>query len=128
MILCLYVMLQSINIEYDWYFYDSILFCSRLCPSTAGSDPLPESSNFLCHLLSLSIPLYPPPPPPPPPIQDHTISSLQRCFALPTDLTPFTCHSVLLIVHLLSFIWTMCPAHFYCASVVHWTLSLWFFA
>ena len=34
----------------------SVLFCSRLCPSTAGSSPLPESSNFLCPLLSLSIP------------------------------------------------------------------------
>ena len=35
----------------------SILFYSRLCPSTAGSSPPPESSNFLCPLLSLSIPL-----------------------------------------------------------------------
>ena len=30
---------------------------SRLCPSTAASSPLPESSNFLCPLLFLSIPL-----------------------------------------------------------------------
>ena len=35
----------------------SILFYSRLCPSTAGSSPPPESSNFLCPLLSLYIPL-----------------------------------------------------------------------
>ena len=35
----------------------SFLFYSRLCPSTAGSSPPPESSNFLCPLLSLSIPL-----------------------------------------------------------------------
>ena len=35
----------------------SILFYSRLCPSTAGSSPPPESSIFLCPLLSLSIPL-----------------------------------------------------------------------
>ena len=34
-----------------------ILFYSRLCPSTAGSSPPPESSIFLCPLLSLSIPL-----------------------------------------------------------------------
>ena len=40
-----------------------------------------------------------------------TMLSLQR-FGLPTDLTSFICHSVLLIVHLLSFIWAMCPAHF----------------
>ena len=32
------------------------LFYSRLCPSTAGCSPPPES-NFLCPLLSLSIPL-----------------------------------------------------------------------
>ena len=32
-----------------------ILFYSRLCPSTSGSSPPPEFSNFLCHLLSLSI-------------------------------------------------------------------------
>ena len=35
------------------------------------------------------------------------MSSLQRRFGLPTDLTP----SVLLIVHVLSFIQAMCPAH-----------------
>ena len=31
------------------------------------------------------------------------MSSLQQRFGLPTDLTPSICHSVLLIVHLLSF-------------------------
>ena len=35
----------------------SILFYSRLCPSTAGSSPPPESSIFFCPLLSSSIPL-----------------------------------------------------------------------
>ena len=35
----------------------SILFYSRLCPSTARSIPPPESSIFLCPLLSLSIPV-----------------------------------------------------------------------
>ena len=34
----------------------SILFYSRLCPSTTGSSPPPESSISLCPLLSLSIP------------------------------------------------------------------------
>ena len=33
-------------------------------------------------------------------------------FGLPTDLTPSVCHSVLLIVHLLSFIRAMCPSPF----------------
>ena len=32
-----------------------ILFYSRLCPSTTGNSSPPESSNFLCPLLSLSI-------------------------------------------------------------------------
>ena len=35
----------------------AVLFYCRLCPSTAGSSPPPESSNFLCPLLSLSKPL-----------------------------------------------------------------------
>ena len=35
----------------------SILFYFRLCLSTAGSSPPPDSSIFLCPLLSLSIPL-----------------------------------------------------------------------
>ena len=53
-----------------------------------------------------------------------TVSSLSRRFGLPTDLTPFICHSVLLIVHLLPFIWAQ-PI-----SISHWLriglcLSLW---
>ena len=66
-----------------------ILFCSRLCPSTAGSSPPPEPSDFLCPLLSLPIPL---------PV-DPTMSSLQRHFGFPTDLTPFIVHSELLMVY-----------------------------
>ena len=42
-----------------------------------------------------------------------TMSSLQPCFGLLTDFIPSACHSVLLIVHLLSFIQAMCPAHFH---------------
>ena len=49
------------------------------------------------------------------------MSSLQRRFGLPTDLTPSVCHSVLLIVHLLSFIRAMCPAHFHFVLVTYWT-------
>ena len=52
------------------------------------------------------------------------MSPLQRRFGLPTDLTPFFCHSVLLIVHLLSFIWAMCPEHFHLVLVTHWTRSV----
>ena len=44
---------QSIDRKHTIYCF--ILFCSRLCPSTAGSNPPSESSNFLCPLLSLSI-------------------------------------------------------------------------
>ena len=39
-----------------------------------------------------------------------TMSSLQRRFGFSTYPTPFTWHFVLLIVHVLSFIWEMCPA------------------
>ena len=42
---------------YQSILFYPILFYSRLCPSTAGSSCLPESSNCLCPLLSLSIPL-----------------------------------------------------------------------
>ena len=52
------------------------------------------------------------------------MSSLQHRFGLQTDLTPFICHSVLLIVHLLSFIWVMCPAHFHFVLVMYWTMSV----
>ena len=31
---------------------------------------------------------------------------------------------MLLIVHLLSFIWVMCPAHFHFILVLHWTMSV----
>ena len=53
-----------------------------------------------------------------------TMSSLQRCFGLSTDLTPFICHSVLLIVHLLSFIRAMCLVHFHFVLVMNWTMSV----
>ena len=34
----------------------SILFYSRLCPSSAGSSPVPESSNIFCPLLFSEVP------------------------------------------------------------------------
>ena len=43
--------------------------------------------------------------------------TLQRPSGLQTDLTPFICHSVLLMVHLLSHIRATCPAHFHLAWV-----------
>ena len=52
------------------------------------------------------------------------MSSLQRRFGLPADLTPSVCHSVLLIVHLLSFIQAMCPTHFHFVLVTYWTMSV----
>ena len=92
-----------------------LVFYSRLCPSTAGSSPPPVSSNFLCPLLSLSIPLLVAP-------QCHLSDDVLvfRSF----DLTPFMCHSVLLIVHLLSFSLAMCPAHFNFVLVTYWTMSV----
>ena len=53
-----------------------------------------------------------------------TMSSLQRRVGLPTDLTPFIYHSVLLIVPLSSFIRVMCPAHFHFILVTYWTMSI----
>ena len=52
------------------------------------------------------------------------MSSLQGRFGLSTDLTPFICHTVLLIVHLLIFIRSMCPAHFDFIFVMYWTMSV----
>ena len=92
----------------------NILFYSRLCPSTAGSSPPPESSIFLCPLLSSSIPLLVAP-------QCHLSNDV---FGLPADLTPSVCHSVLLIVHLFSFIRAMCPAHFHFVLVTYWTMPV----
>ena len=53
-----------------------------------------------------------------------TMSSLQQHIGLPADLMPNICHSVLVMVHLLSFIWVMCPAHSYFAIVTYWTMSV----
>ena len=52
------------------------------------------------------------------------MSSLQRRFGLLADLTSSVCHSVLLIVHLLSFIRALCPAHFQFVLVTYWTVSV----
>ena len=52
------------------------------------------------------------------------MSSLQQRSGLPTDLTPSVCHSVLQIVHLLSFSRAMCPAHFRFVLVTYWTMSV----
>ena len=41
---------------FSFFHFIYILYC-RLCPSTVGSSPPPESSIFLCPLLSSSIPL-----------------------------------------------------------------------
>ena len=97
----------------DLILFYSILFYSRLCPSTAGSSPLPESSIFLCPLLFLSIPLPVAP-------QCH-FSNNVLVFQLilhPLSATP------LLIVHLLSFIQAMWPAHFHFVLVLYWTMSV----
>ena len=48
----------------------------------------------------------------------------QRDNGIQWTLTPFICHPVLLIVHLLSFILAMCPAHFHFALVTYWTVSV----
>ena len=52
------------------------------------------------------------------------LSSLKRRFRLPTDLTARKCHTVLQIVHLLSFTRAMCPTHFHFTFVKHSALSV----
>ena len=86
-----------------------MLFYFRLCSSTVGGSPtvrvlqLSKSFATLVH----TAPCCP------------TMSSLQRCFGHPTYLTPFICHVVLLMVHLLSFIRAMCSAHFHFALIMY---------
>ena len=53
-----------------------------------------------------------------------TMSSLQRRVGLPADLTPIICHSVFLMVHLLSFIRVMCPALFQISLLTFSTKSV----
>ena len=81
-------------------------FCSRLYLFTGGSSPPPVSSSFLCPccLCSHHSLLF-------------TMSSLQWHFGVPVDVMPLICYSVLLMVHLLSFILVMCQAHFHLAFV-----------
>ena len=59
--LCLHELITCFShtqrIIYTYAFTDSILFCSRLGPSTVGSSPLPESSNLFWPLLFVSIPV-----------------------------------------------------------------------
>ena len=55
---------------------------------------------------------------------DPTGSVEVEVWSLPTDLTPFYCHSVLLIVHLLSFNRAMCPAHCHFVLDTNWTMSV----
>ena len=49
----------------------------------------------------------------------HNVIS-SRHFGLPISLTPFFCHSVLLMVHLFLFIWAVCPAHFHYSLLDIW--------
>ena len=51
------------------------------------------------------------------------MSSFQR-FGLPTDLTPFICYSVLIMIHQLSFIRAMRAAHFHLELVTYSTMSV----
>ena len=51
-------------------------------------------------------------------------SLFTRSVVSPTDLIPFICHSVLFMIHLLSFIRVICPAHFHFALVMYSAMSL----
>ena len=51
-------------------------------------------------------------------------SLFSRNVVSPTDLIPFICDSVLFMIHLLSFIRVICPAHFHFALVMYSAMSL----
>ena len=98
-------------------------------PSQALWFTCPKYQLYLCSVLGCVLPLQEvalrkSPPTLSFPLLVHiapccpTLSFLQ-CFGLQTDLTPFICHSVLLTVHLLSFILAMCPAHFHFVLVMY---------
>ena len=90
----------------------SIRLYSRLCPSTAGSCPPPESifSLFFPALFKTDS-------------SCPTAPYLWRHVGPPSDLTSFTCHFLLPVV-LLSFDWATCPAHFHFTLVLYWTISV----
>ena len=90
----------------------SVLFYSRLCPSTAEGSPPRESSNFLYPLLSLSVSF--------PVAPQCNLSNDVLVFQL--ILHPI-CQAALLIVPLLSFIRAMCLLHFHFVLVTYWTMS-----
>ena len=84
------------------------LFCHfsrRLCPSTAGCGPPSVPSIVLCLLFSC--------------FRRSPPSLLCLLLGRPFDLFPLLgCHSVQRLVHLLSFILAVFPAHFdFCSSV-----------
>ena len=55
----------------------------------------------------------------------HNVISLMTFWSSDWSYTLYlTLHSVLLIVHLLSFILAMCPAHFHFVLVMYWTMSV----
>ena len=94
-----------------WFY--SFLFYSRLCPSTAGSNPPPELSSFLCPLptLSIALPVAP---------QCHLSNDVLGPPNWSYTLYLLLCASN---IHLLFFIRVLCPAHFHVILVMYWTMS-----
>ena len=75
--------------------------------------PSPESSYFLCTLLSAMLLIFAP--------QCH-LSNDVSVFRL--TLHPGVCHSVLLTTRHLSFVWTKCPANSHFTSVICSSVSV----
>ena len=118
LLFCLLLVNRFANVVslYAILFY-SLLFYSSLFQAVSFHWRKKPSAKVLQLSLSFAIlvhtaPCYP------------TTSSLRWRFGLPTDLTPFICHSVLLMVHLLSFIRAKYPAPFHFALVTYWTMSV----
>ena len=106
---------------YSVLFYYILLYCISVLIYSVVGCVLPLQEAGFGQVLQLSLPfailVYTIP-------RCPTVSSLQRRFGLHTDLIPFICHSVLLMIHLLSFICEMCPAQFHFALATHSAMSV----
>ena len=91
------------------------LFYSKLCPPTAGRSPPPESSSFLCPLLSFSKPLPVAP-------QCHLSNDVLVFQLILHPLSATLCFQQ--SIYALSSIQVMCPAHFHFLLVTYWTMSV----
>ena len=112
---CFTFHLGSINVFHCPLFVAFLFHLSpRLCPSTVGCSPPSVSSIVLCLLFSCSlVPFF------------LVMSFCHLLLGRPLDLFPLLgCHSVQPLVHLLSFILAICPAHLHFSFSVYSIVSI----